>query len=529
MHKPRQTKAIGAGADRRPWALLALATLIALALRLFRLDRQPLWIDEIASLGNARAFATGGLEGIAQIDQVAPLHSIILWLATTLGGDGEVSLRLPSAIAGVAIVPLVYLLTLRLLRSPWTAGIAAMLVAISPFAIWYAQEARMYVFVMLCTLIVAMLSWPLRRRPLRWHELLAITLISACGYGMHHYMILMTGAFGLFLIVEGLALKSRTWAWLGTQALAFFVCLAWLYLTRDRLASAGSEKPMILLWIPYTFYTYLGGFSFGPSTRDLQHGGAMMQQSLIAHAPAIAALAIGAAAPLVMGLRRVLRPDMRQVGRWLLIWLISPMIVVLIASQVTKIAYNVRYVILCFPPFVVLLAIGIAEAGRAVRAWRNMVSEGPRKRPLAAIGTLAASAVLTACMLWSDFNHYTDWRYAKEDVRSAVPLLNRLPADTLIVTDNNRVVDLLRYYGSKRLPGETVQVDYRFPWFDVQHIWKNFTELSPELRCDVALVEFRSWETDPAGYLRGNIERGYRRISSDTFNGIAITRFRNCP
>lgn len=506
------------------WARVTVivATILGAVLRLFRLGSQSLWMDEVSSLRNARAFGQGGLDALARADQVAPLHSVTLWLSTVISGDTEVALRMPSVIAGVVLIPVMYLLGCRLLQSRWTGAIAALLVAISPYAIWYSQEARMYALLLLCTALAAYLAWPVTERPLRKWELAAITFVTAIGFGMHHYMILMCGAFGLFLLLRGQALKPRAWAWLATQVIAFLLFAGWLYLTRDRLGNvAGTEKPAFALWIPYTFFTYIAGFSFGPSTRDIQEAGRGAGRVVLSHAPAIAALGVSCAVLGLAGVRHLWRhPERRAVGLWLLTWLIAPILLAVIATRVTNIRYNVRYVIVCYPALMLLFAVGIRQALGALAS-----APSDRRRRIGAIVVAAAGLVLTVCLIASDGQLYANPHYAKEDGRSLAQALTRLPADTVIVSDNNRVVKVLRYYHG-RLPGDDIQVDYRTPRLSAERVWENFTAIPPERRCDVALIEYRSWETDPTGLLRRNLRATLKPVGQEAFPGVSVTRFR---
>ena len=61
-------------------------------------------------------------------------------------------LRLPSLLAGVAAIPLTYLLGARTIGRP-AAVVGATLVALSPFQILFSTEARSFALLMLLTLL----------------------------------------------------------------------------------------------------------------------------------------------------------------------------------------------------------------------------------------------------------------------------------------------------------------------------------------------------------------------------------------
>ena len=84
-----------------------------------------------------------------------PLYHLLLKVWVTVAGDSEWALRFPSALAGAAAVTVLYYAALELgrgtkrERSPYHAIVAALLFALSPFALWYAQDAKAYSLLML--------------------------------------------------------------------------------------------------------------------------------------------------------------------------------------------------------------------------------------------------------------------------------------------------------------------------------------------------------------------------------------------
>jgi mannosyltransferase len=125
--------------------VVAVLLVIALGafLRLYRIGAQPLWVDEASSLRFARGSLTRLWSWSTLVDPGnPPLYYSLLhgWLAF---GDSEASLRLLSALFGVLTIPLVYALG-RTIRDHRLGIVSALLFAISPFQVWYSQEARGY-------------------------------------------------------------------------------------------------------------------------------------------------------------------------------------------------------------------------------------------------------------------------------------------------------------------------------------------------------------------------------------------------
>lgn len=129
------------------WALVGLL-LLGLALRVQRLDFQPLWWDE----GYSVWFAThsiGDMIALTAQDIHPPLYYALLHAWIALLGPTPIPLRLFSVLVSLPGIALVYVATRRLLprTRPITAApalVAALLVAFNPFHLYYSQEIRMY-------------------------------------------------------------------------------------------------------------------------------------------------------------------------------------------------------------------------------------------------------------------------------------------------------------------------------------------------------------------------------------------------
>jgi len=119
-----------------------------LALRLYHIGDRPLWLDETYTAHAVRYATLGDVMAwtYTSLDQM-PVFNVITWLLRGLGAT-EWALRLPSAVAGALSVLAVYHLG-RTVARPRVGLIAALLLAVLPFAVWYGQEARAYAVLML--------------------------------------------------------------------------------------------------------------------------------------------------------------------------------------------------------------------------------------------------------------------------------------------------------------------------------------------------------------------------------------------
>ena len=125
---------------RKLWLFLLLTLLAAAFLRFYGLDRWSFWTDELYTMLKAPTLRIIS-EGIPD-DQHPPLYLILVHYLL-LVGDGEIWLRLPSAIAGFLAIPFMYRTAVLLGNERWGL-LTAVLFTFSPLLIWYAREARMY-------------------------------------------------------------------------------------------------------------------------------------------------------------------------------------------------------------------------------------------------------------------------------------------------------------------------------------------------------------------------------------------------
>jgi uncharacterized membrane protein len=118
------------------------------------------------------------LSTVHDTEKTPPLGFLLAWLFAR-GSHAATLVRLPSLVAGVATVPLLYLLGRRTLGAG--AGLlAAALFALSPFGIFYGSEARAYGLVAaLVVLSTLALLTALERRSFGWWALYAVATAAA--------------------------------------------------------------------------------------------------------------------------------------------------------------------------------------------------------------------------------------------------------------------------------------------------------------------------------------------------------------
>jgi len=144
--------------SRRVWAALCGITLAGAALRLYGLASRSLWYDEGASLYLRRYVDLSGSLFVADNTNEAPMMAVLswLWYGVIIQGltdlpptawQSDFLIRLLPFALGVLSIPLVFLVARRVALDNTAGIIAAILLATSPFFIHYAQELRIYAFV----------------------------------------------------------------------------------------------------------------------------------------------------------------------------------------------------------------------------------------------------------------------------------------------------------------------------------------------------------------------------------------------
>lgn len=126
----------------RTLLLLSAVTLIGGLLRVYRIGDKGLWLDEAFSVWLGWHSLSDLYGWIVRIDQHPPLYYTLLHFWMWLG-DSETTVRSLSAFFGTLTIPVIFLIGRRMAGSG-VGLIAALILAVSPFHVRFAQETRMY-------------------------------------------------------------------------------------------------------------------------------------------------------------------------------------------------------------------------------------------------------------------------------------------------------------------------------------------------------------------------------------------------
>jgi mannosyltransferase len=409
------------------WLLVFLA-LLAFGLCVYRLDQRSLWTDEGLSVYRARLTPVDILsseiviQGTVSKDTQPPLYFLLLYLQRRLAGESGFSLKFLSAMWGVSVVPLFYVLGRRLL-SPAAGLLTALLGAISPFYLWYSQEMRMYpMLVALGALSVYTLLRALgvgRGGESRWWWLVYLLSTAAALY-THYTAFFLLG----FEIVAGLGLAiwQRRRGVLVAVALTVLAGLPLVPYAIWRLRFV-HEADYYFVPLPAIAASLFGAFATGLTSR-LPHLGLVHLGLLV---PFLAGLARPAASTTT---------GRRARSAFLVGWLALPTLALFALSLFKPIFQGPRHLIVVSPAFYLILASGLATL------WRWWKPAGV----LVFVGTLAA--ILPS---WGPF--YQDKAFVKDDWRglSAYVARHARPGDVML-TNDAVLLNVFDYYLADALP-----------------------------------------------------------------------------
>ncbi len=346
---------------------------LAFTLRVYRLGVDSLWYDETVSALLARKSLAEMWAHTAR-DIHPPLYYALLHGWRLLAGGSEYSLAFLSVWFGVASVAMVGYLGWRIFGRK--VGImAAFLMAINPFSIWYAQEVRMYtlgVFLLLVALKYTI------------DFLESGRLVALLGYVVSAALLLWTLYYSAFALVA-LNLLALLWLWwyrrrdvviwLAGQGVALLLYTPWLPNALNQ-----ALNPPVPPWRqPLNLVELLSKIGVeGASALTL--GQSMRPESWWLFG--VLTLGMG-----LLALKAPTGPQCRLKQPWAisLLWgmLIGPVLLIILFSLFFTPLYHVRYLNLYSGTFPILVAAGFFVLVRPVQArsanshaWRKLIQMG---------------------------------------------------------------------------------------------------------------------------------------------------------
>jgi len=471
------------------WLILVLGAI----LRIYKLGSQSFWYDEIYS---ANLSAKSLSEVALRFGQTPTLYHILLnfWLYL---GRSDAMIRLLSAVFGVIALWVVYLVGKNLLDTKHGL-LGAFLLAISPFHIWYSQEARMYSLLILLSSASMLFFIKFLKEKRGWPSVWWILTTVMAIYTHYHaaFILFCQVVFFLFFRAKYRSRWSRFGYSLGAMAImvlpSFFLMFpGGQFDTAQDWALAGN--PLRVFSVPYTFFAFSLGFSYGPSVAELHRSLSLatVRPYLTQVVPAFFLFS----AIFVMGVRSLWRE--REQLAFLLLYLIVPIVGACLVSLLwPRASYNVRYVSAALTGFILILARGLLVPRYQIVRW-----------------TLMAFVLMVT--LLSVHNHYYQEKYAKADYRSAAQFVrvHSELSDVILTTQ----VGLFTYYYRGPL------VVHKLFWSPISYRQMIRMRVQGYQRAWMALS--REWGLDPEGNMKDYMKRTFQAVKETTITNLYLGLF----
>ena len=244
-----------------------LFLLTALALRFYGIGSQSLWIDEVYTFMNS----SGSLSEVIfepQTDyKTPPLFYIIEHFALQFGNHESI-LRLPSVVFGSLSILLLYLVL-----SNWFDGrtsiLGTIMMVISPFHVWYSQEARAYALLVMMSLLSIFLFQKVIKSPKNPLLAMGFLISTALSFYCHTVALALIGFIALYVFLNA-ASEDRMY-WLIMFGVLLLLVIPGVYSIHGMFSNGEpltrqSLNPLPLLYSVYAFAT---GYSLGPTVAQL--------------------------------------------------------------------------------------------------------------------------------------------------------------------------------------------------------------------------------------------------------------------
>lgn len=476
--------------------LLTITLLLAFSLRLWGLDDRNIWWDEGLVAWAARLPAAAIVDWTAH-DVHPPLYFLLQRLWWFAVGDGEFVMRYTSVLVGTLGVAFIYLLG-RALGGPLAGLLAALFLAVSPFAVSWSQEMRMYIgasAAATAALWAALRTWQTGRRR-HWG---LYVLAAATGLWLLYLsvsvLIIANLAF-LWVWVERRLPLRAVLRWAAAQALVVLLYLPWLAYALPRIPSWSTAEPFTPAFFVQLYATTL---AVGVS--------ANLERFLLPTVLVAAVLIIG----LPPAWRRASTVEQRAGLVMLLLGLLLPALLVYLVSLPIHLFYAPRlaprYLIPLAACFYTLLALGLAALAH-------------KQRWLAAAGALVVLGVAALGLL--DF--YPD-RIRRDDLVSLAATLDahRLPDEAVVLySDRDWPLFAAQYAGAWTGVPNGAQMEADAAGWLLEPLWQAGEGLWLAATPDAVRM-------DPQGYVRRWLEERAVAVTTWDYGENALAFYVKTP
>ena len=414
------------------WQAAALPACLVLGLVVFAhgLGASSLFVDEAASW-HAAVGSLGDVFTRVRMDEVAPSTYYVLlheWIYR-FHATSEAWMRLPSMLAGVALVGAVYWLA-YLVSGRAAAALAALMAALDPAILNYAQQVRAYIFAMLAVTaaVAAVLAAEkaVAPRRARWFSLALAAAVLA--YSLHYTAGLVLLPLTVYVLCAGALSRRLRIIWTAVLSLT---ALAWLPLLLAQLGAGHSG------WLGTTERHW--GADLGQTFGAALAGRAPETPTRLLTGAAIVCAGVGIAVLSSPGVRT----------RLLAACALAPPAALLVVTICGQPALLARYAAVGVP--FVIVALAVAVVGLCGRRFASV--RGSWAAALLVLASLGLEG-LGLHASYETIGHYADMRAVLSDVRASIR-----PGDVVVGVGDDAILFSMDYYARRLLaPGTPVML-----------------------------------------------------------------------
>jgi mannosyltransferase len=435
-------------------AIIAI-TILAFAQRIYRLDHQSIWYDEAVSVYFANQSLKDLVVGVST-DNHPPLHFFALHFWLKLAGQSEFAVRFLSLISGVLAVPMLFQLGQELFNQR-IGSLAAFLLSISPFHVWFSQEARMYTLAALLSLASVYIFVLILRKgagSARRYIWVSYVPISTLGLYTHFYVgfiiLFQNIAFVAWWILRRVKHPESTNSefmslrtWLLAQVCIAFLFLPWARFLATRVAVDATYWEGALGLLTAAKDTLIA-FSVGHTL-----GGEVATLAALAFAVLAAVSVLASLWERNNGLQESTDVKAASALGLVLLYLLVP-IGALFAISYHRPKFAPRYLLPVLPAFHLLAAIGL---GKLISGLRLQIRKSRLLSAMALIGLLCPLGLVSIASASSLANYYFEDEYARPDFRSVAGYISsNVEATDSIILVGGHMVPAFTYYYRGALP-----------------------------------------------------------------------------
>ncbi|MFA5146558.1 MAG: glycosyltransferase family 39 protein [Candidatus Omnitrophota bacterium] len=468
----------------------------AMSLRIWGLGAHDFWYDEINTAGSA---------GVIIFGWNAPLYGIIIHFWAKVFGASEFALRFPSALFSVlAIVPLFHIG-----RKCFgdTVGIcAAVIMALSPFHLWYAQEARDYSLLLFAGTVSSyfLLTAITDNSRRAWVLFLVSSVIGIYTHYFYMFLFLSHGICAVFFLRERSGYRAAAYF---SAATASFLPYLPRFISKLQFVQGGFWVP---LPVPGSIITTLENFMLGYNGSSSLY----FISNVIAAALVISAsiYAYKRSLGLPFGICAVL--------------FAAPLLIAFLFSRHFFPVYLDRGLIFSSPYYYIILALGIVSFSGKMRA--------------------VAGAAILALLLVGGYRYYADevtpsslhrvGAYGKKPIKPVVRFIkeNLAEGDIIAFTNTAPMVPFGFYSGGRR-------ISYRY-FFDPRYADLDWQRPIQESRYNIPVHKIAFPEAGRIWLIASDFERSgkldknsvsvkeymdthFRPVSVREFDGLFVSLY----